>query len=138
MFTFLDAARYHTHYQKTGKAGKSPPVVVIHGLMSTLNLWNYVRASLSKHYQVLAYDLLECGLSEKKGYITDGEVLPKMVEQLKDLLDSFEWQDATLIGASLGGPLRSLLPPNIQGASIVWSWQPQPVFRCPFLVVLNG
>jgi pimeloyl-ACP methyl ester carboxylesterase len=103
MFTFLDAAGYHTHYQKIGKAGKTPPVVVIHGLMSTLNLWNYVRASLSEHYQVLAYDLLECGLSEKKGYITDGEALPKMVEQLRDLLDSFEWQDATLIGASLGG-----------------------------------
>jgi pimeloyl-ACP methyl ester carboxylesterase len=103
MFTFLDAAGYHTHYQKIGKAGKTPPVVVIHGLMSTLNLWNYVRAFLSKHYQVLAYDLLECGLSEKKGYITDGEALPKMVEQLRDLLDSFEWQDATLIGASLGG-----------------------------------
>ncbi len=103
MFTFLDAAGYRTHYQTEGKAGKSPPVVVIHGLMSTLNLWNYVRAPLSEHYQVLAYDLLECGLSEKKGSIPNGEALPKMVQQLGDLIDSFGWQKAVLFGASLGG-----------------------------------
>lgn len=103
MFTFLDAAGYRTHYRKIGKARKVPPIVVIHGLMSTLNLWNYVHVPLAEHDQVLAYDLLECGLSEKKGHITDGEVLPQMVEQLRNLLDSFEWQEATLIGASLGG-----------------------------------
>jgi pimeloyl-ACP methyl ester carboxylesterase len=117
MFTFLDAAGYRTHYQTIGKAGKAPPVVIIHGLMSTLNLWHYVRAPLAEHYQVLAYDLLECGLSEKKGYISDGEALPKMVEQLRDLLDSFEWQEATLIGASLGGAVAlsfaSLYPERV-------------------------
>jgi pimeloyl-ACP methyl ester carboxylesterase len=103
MFTFLDAAGYRTHCRRLGKGEKAPPIVVIHGLMSTLNLWHYVHGPLAEDYQVLAYDLLECGLSEKKGYIADGEVLPQMVQQLKDLLDSFEWQDATLIGASLGG-----------------------------------
>ncbi len=103
MFTFLDAAGYRTHYQTAGKAQKTPPVVLIHGLMSTLKLWNYVRVPLSEHYQVLAYDLLECGLSEKQGSLPNGEALPKMVEQLRDLLDSFGWQKATLFGASLGG-----------------------------------
>jgi pimeloyl-ACP methyl ester carboxylesterase len=103
MFTFLDAAGYRTHYQTAGKAGKAPPILVIHGLMSTLNLWHYVRVPLSEHYQVLAYDLLECGLSEKKGSIPNGEALPQMVQQLKDLLDSFGWQQAVLFGASLGG-----------------------------------
>jgi pimeloyl-ACP methyl ester carboxylesterase len=103
MFTFLDAAGYRTHYRRVGKAAKVPPVVVIHGLMSTLNLWNYVSTRLAEHYQVLAYDLLECGLSEKRGNMVDGEVLPKMVEQLRDLLDSFGWQEVILLGASLGG-----------------------------------
>jgi pimeloyl-ACP methyl ester carboxylesterase len=102
MLTFLNAADYRTHYRKLGKGG-AHPIVVIHGLMSTLNLWHYIQGPLAEHYQVLAYDLLECGLSEKKGHIADGKALPLMVEQLKDLLDSFEWQDATLIGASLGG-----------------------------------
>lgn len=103
MFTFLDAAGYRTHYQTSGKAGKAPSVVVIHGLMSTLNLWHYVRAPLSEHYQVLAYDLLECGLSEKKGSVPNGAALPQMVQQLRDLLDSLGCQQAVLLGASLGG-----------------------------------
>jgi pimeloyl-ACP methyl ester carboxylesterase len=117
MFTFLDIAGYRTHYRKIGEAGKAPPVVVIHGLMSTLNLWHYVHAPLAEHYQVLAYDLLECGLSEKKGQITDGEALPQMVEQLRNLLDNFDWQEATLIGASLGGAVAlsfaSLYPERV-------------------------
>ena len=45
--------------------GEGPPLVLIHGLMTSSYSWRYVLAPLAKHYRIFAPDLLGSGASDK-------------------------------------------------------------------------
>ncbi len=80
--------------------GSGPPVVLIHGIGSSLEYWRYTIPALVGRHRVLALDLPGCGFSER------GPVLPTLAETadlLAALLDAHALERASLIGNSLGG-----------------------------------
>lgn len=80
--------------------GSGPTVVLVHGLGLNLEMWQWQRDALSQHYQVLSYDLLGHGRSDKPA----GEyTMDMMVEQLCQLTEALDHAQCAVLGFSLGG-----------------------------------
>lgn len=87
------------HYRELGSG---PPLLLIHGLMTTSYSWRYVLAPLSAHFRVIAPDLVGCGRTDKpdRGYG------PREVAGfIGTLLDAFEMRGGPVVGNSMGGYL---------------------------------
>src|SRR5690625_4865041 len=81
------------HYSDTGH-GK--PLVLVHGLAATLNMWIPQIEEFSKSYRVIAIDARGVGKSGKlKGWTN---ILNRQVDDLKDLLDHLGVDSAVKIG----------------------------------------
>jgi pimeloyl-ACP methyl ester carboxylesterase len=88
--------------------GDGPPVVLVHGFMSTLDVWtdSGVFEALSKNYRVVALDCRGHGLSGKPHEPSDyGD---QMAGDIRNLLDHLDIQKAHLIGYSMGSRLTGL------------------------------
>lgn len=83
------------HYETEGDG---PPVVFIHGLGDTSNVWHAQRAVLSKYFQVIVYDRSGCGRSPK----SDGYSVDCWADELAGLLDHLGVPSAVVVGHSLG------------------------------------
>lgn len=79
--------------------GDGPPIVLIHGLGATSNVWHAQRMTLSKYFRVVVYDRSGCGRSPARddGYSIDG-----WVDELARLLDHLAVPAAVVVGHSLG------------------------------------
>src|SRR5262245_24666735 len=79
--------------------GDGPPIVFVHGLGATSNVWHAQRTTLSKYYRVIVYDRSGCGRSQKArtGYSIDG-----WADELAGLLDHLAISAAVVVGHSLG------------------------------------
>lgn len=95
-------------YQLRGKyvtrvieAGVGDPLVLLHGTGGHAE--NYVRniAPLARSHRVLAIDFLWHGRSQTTGF--SSEVLPPLVDQVRDVLDTLGIERAHIEGQSLGG-----------------------------------
>lgn len=80
--------------------GKGRVVVLLHGFLENMTMWDEIIAVLSKKYRVIAIDLLGHGKSENIGYIHSMEDQALMV---KAVLDSLNLRKYVLIGHSMGG-----------------------------------
>lgn len=90
-----------TAYELMGDHGK-PALVFIHGLGLTMNTWDAYLQPFAQDYQLLRYDLIGHGQSAVSKTIS----LTSLSEQLADLLDELNIEQATLIGFSLGGMIN--------------------------------
>ena len=80
--------------------GSGPPLVLIHGVGSSLRSWDHVVDRLRDAYRVLRYDTLGHGNSEKP----DGPyALDDYVSELLALLDAEGIERANIVGSSFGG-----------------------------------
>ncbi len=80
--------------------GSGPLVVLIHGLAGSAETWQAVVPELSRHFTVLAPDLLGHGDSGRpRGDYTLGA----FATSLRDLLDHLGFDRATFVGQSFGG-----------------------------------
>jgi 3-oxoadipate enol-lactonase len=79
--------------------GEGPPIVFVHGLGATSNVWHAQRMTLSKQFQVITYDRSGAGRSEKAraGYSID-----VWTDELAGLLDHLAIPAAVVVGHSLG------------------------------------
>jgi 3-oxoadipate enol-lactonase len=79
--------------------GDGPPVVFVHGLGSTSNVWHAQRAALGRYYRVIVYDRSGCGRSQRarEGYSIDA-----WADELAGLLDHLAVPSAVVVGHSLG------------------------------------
>lgn len=78
--------------------GAGPPIVFIHGLGATSNVWHAQRMTLSKNYRVIVYDRSGAGRSQKaNGYSIDA-----WADELAGLLDHLAVPMAVVVGHSLG------------------------------------
>jgi 3-oxoadipate enol-lactonase len=79
--------------------GEGPPIVLIHGLGATSNVWHAQRTALSHNYRIIAYDRSGCGRSQKApaGYSIDA-----WADELAGLLDHLAIPSAVVVGHSLG------------------------------------
>lgn len=83
------------------EAGSGPVLILLHGTGGHLE--NYARniMPLARHFRVIALDFLWHGMSQTEGF--DHEVIPQLVDQVIDVMDTLGIDSAALEGQSMGG-----------------------------------
>jgi 3-oxoadipate enol-lactonase len=86
------------HHEIQGE-GDGPPIVFVHGLGATSNVWHGQRTAFSKHYRVITYDRSGSGRSQRgrESYSIDA-----WTDELVALLDYLAIPSAVVVGHSLG------------------------------------
>ncbi len=96
--------------------GKGTAVVLLHGFLENLSMWNAYVDEFSKKNRVIAIDLLGHGATECLGYIHTMEDQADMVHAV---LHDLKIRKAIFIGHSMGGyvalAFAELYPENIKG-----------------------
>jgi pimeloyl-ACP methyl ester carboxylesterase len=118
------------HYRTWGDEG-ALPLVLIHGLASTLRIWDYVGPVLAERYFVAAYDQRGHALSGKPD---DGYDLPTMLADLAGFVDALGFERPVVVGHSWGANLALAYageyPGRCAGAALVdggiYDWQDIP------------
>ena len=78
--------------------GEGPPIVFVHGLGATSNVWHGQRTTFSKHYRVITYDRSGSGRSQRgESYSIDA-----WTDELAGLLEYLATPSAVVVGHSLG------------------------------------
>ncbi len=98
--TELKYVRLHGELVAYQDSGHGPTLVMLHGIGSSSRTWRAVTPQLSKHFRVVAPDLLGHGESAKPR--TDYS-LGAFAVWLRNFLDELEIPRATIVGHSLGG-----------------------------------
>lgn len=91
----------NVRYWHVGDTNKQP-LVLAHGLISSVEYWHRVIEPLSQYYQVIAYDWPGFGKSDKPNRVY---TLTFYTQFLNDLLDTLNLKQVALVGHSLGGGL---------------------------------
>ena len=81
--------------------GDGPPIVFLHGFLSTAAVWDPVVNRLGPGFRCVAVDLPGFGRSAKGAAVPAGAW--GRVEWLRGLLDALQIDAVTLVGASMGG-----------------------------------
>ncbi|WP_422106441.1 alpha/beta fold hydrolase [Winogradskyella sp.] len=87
----------HIHYTI---AGEGPAIVLLHGFLETVDMWQDFSPQLSKQHQVICIDLLGHGQTESMGYI---HTMDTMAEVVFAVLKHLNIKSAKYIGHSMGG-----------------------------------
>ncbi len=100
--------------------GNGPPMILIHGLASSMRIWDYLAPWLMSHFTVLTYDQRGHGSSQKPEGKYD---LPTMLADLVSLVDKLELTAPIMVGHSWGATLAlayaSGYPGNCGGVALV-------------------
>ncbi len=72
---------------------KGDAIVLLHGYLETLEIWEVFAASLAKHYRVITLDLPGHGLSGWNGGVHTMEF---MADAVKGVLDKLDVQECLL------------------------------------------
>lgn len=96
----VQTLRVHGHKRAFVRAGRGPAIVLLHGIGCDHRTWLPVLRPLSRHFTVLAPDLLGHGLSDapRADYSIGG-----YANGVRDLLALNGISSATIVGHSLGG-----------------------------------
>ena len=81
-------------------AGEGPPVVLVHGLGMTREMWDWQWPALTGRFQTVRYDLLGHGASDKP---RETYSLTRFADQIAAVMDGLGIDRAALVGFSLGG-----------------------------------
>ncbi len=104
-FTTIGGVRIH--YQEAGDEN-APPIILIHGFISSNLVWNEVFLPLAKAgFRVISPDLPGYGYSDKPSdarYTIDAQAYAVL-----GLMDRLEIDQATIIGASYGGAVAATM-----------------------------
>jgi pimeloyl-ACP methyl ester carboxylesterase len=94
--TCLGDSEFDLYYQAVGDG---PPVVFLHGFQTNHLSWWQQLAALSSEYHCIAVDQRRFGLSED----TEEKGVSAFVDDLVDLFDTLDINQAVLVGHSMGG-----------------------------------
>lgn len=95
MITTYKKAKIHYTVNGTGST-----LVLLHGFLETLEMWDDFVESLSENHQVICVDLLGHGKTESIGYIHS---MAEMAEAVYSVLKTLKVDNITCIGHSMGG-----------------------------------
>lgn len=84
------------HYETQGEG---PPIVFVHGLGGTSNVWHAQRVVLSRYFRIIVFDLPGSGRSDKskRSYSIEG-----WADDLAGLMDHLQIEQAVVVGHSMG------------------------------------
>lgn len=88
-------------------AGEGEPLLLLHGQGGSLENFRRNIAAYAAHYRVVAIDFLWHGLSDKPPL--DGPLIPRLVEQVRDVVDTLGLAPFRLEGQSQGGWVAATL-----------------------------
>lgn len=81
--------------------GEGKPVILIHGWPLSNEMWEYqIDFLVSNNYRVIAYDRRGFGKSSQPW---DGYDYSTLSDDLKEIIEQLELEDATIVGFSMGG-----------------------------------
>ncbi|MFC2106848.1 alpha/beta fold hydrolase [Bacteroidota bacterium] len=80
--------------------GKGKAIVMLHGFMESMKIWDDMAKDLSKDYQIITLDLPGFGLSDSFDSIHTMEFMTDIVDRLLNFL---EIKKCILVGHSMGG-----------------------------------
>ncbi len=80
--------------------GKGPAVVLLHGFLENLHMWDDFVDELKTRYRVVCIDLLGHGFTPNFGYV---HTMEDMAHAVKAVLDHLRLRKYALIGHSMGG-----------------------------------
>ncbi len=80
--------------------GEGPAIVLLHGFLETLEMWDELSTELSETHQVIAIDLLGHGQTDSIGYI---HTMEAMADAVLFVLKYLNVEKAKFIGHSMGG-----------------------------------
>lgn len=78
--------------------GEGPPVLFIHGLGGSANVWHGVMQAMQQHHHVIALDLRGHGRSQGRGKFA----IDLWVKDIQKLLSTLELSAVSVVGHSLG------------------------------------
>jgi 2-hydroxy-6-oxonona-2,4-dienedioate hydrolase len=81
--------------------GDGPPLFLLHGTGGHLENWARNIGPFAEHFRVVATDFLWHGLSQTEPF--DPEIVPTLVDQVIDLMDTLGIAQAAINGQSMGG-----------------------------------
>jgi pimeloyl-ACP methyl ester carboxylesterase len=100
--------------------GSGPPLILLHGCPFSAFEWNEIIPVLSKHYRVIAPDLL--GLGDTPVRLNEDYRLPRDVTMVRELMDALQIPSAPFIAHDHGAATLQLLmlsdPTRIEKAVI--------------------
>ena len=82
------------------RMGKGPPLVLVHGLMTSSYSFRYVLEPLSREFEVIVFDLPGNGRSDAPDVRYDAEDLADLIGET---LDALRVTGARVVGNSMGG-----------------------------------
>jgi len=80
--------------------GKGPALVLLHGFIESLEIWNEFSTSLSQDFKVISVDLPGHG---KSGMVDTVHSMDLMAEVVKSILDKEGINSCVMVGHSMGG-----------------------------------
>lgn len=95
--------RLHFHVQ-----GEGFPLIILHGLLGSLDNWRVVSRRFAERYQVYSLDLRNHGLSPHSEVMN----YPVMAQDLREFLDLHSLSSAFVLGHSMGGKVAMQLATN--------------------------
>jgi pimeloyl-ACP methyl ester carboxylesterase len=104
-------------------AGKGPLVVMIHGFPDYWYTWRHQMPALAEHFQVVAIDQRGYNKSDAPEGV-DQYAMPKLVGDVKAVIQHFGQQQAVIVGHDWGG-------------AVAWSFAMQHPEMTERLVILN-
>ena len=87
----------------SGSDPAASPIVLVHGLAASIEIWRDVFPTLAHHHRVLAFDLPGFGHSDKPD--ADYRAVPFFIPMLQAFLDAANIEKAHMVGSSLGASL---------------------------------
>lgn len=95
---YIKVGDINTHYWDAGVG--NIPLILVHGINSSVAFWEKNICELAKNYRVIALDLVGFGDTDKPNITYD---LDTIVNFLKDFLDKLDIKRCYLVGHSMGG-----------------------------------
>jgi pimeloyl-ACP methyl ester carboxylesterase len=117
---FVDSQGVKIHYVTKGKG---PLLVMLHGFPDFWYTWRNQIPALAKNFQVVAIDLRGYNQSDKPEGV-ENYAMPKLVGDLKAVIEHFGKKQAVIVGHDWGG-------------AIAWSFAMQYPDMTERLIVLN-
>ena len=117
---FVDSSGVKIHYVTKGQG---PLLVLLHGFPDYWYTWRKQIPALSEHFKVVAIDLRGYNESDKPDGV-ENYAMPKLVGDVKAVVDHFGGKPAVIVGHDWGG-------------AIAWSFAMRHPERTDRLIILN-